>query len=244
MSKNRMINTKFWDDAYSSNLDPIEKLLFLYFLTNTSTNICGIYEIPLKKIANETGVDKDMVEKVISRFEKDHKIYYRNGWCGLVNFIKNQNQKSPQVKKGIERELDQVPIEIKQLVLEGIDTLSHLTKPNLTKPNLSSAKAEAKLLKYDPLGGEILKAFESVDPKNKTMYGNTTQRKACDFLLSEYGLERILKAISILPQVNQEKLYIAQITTPYELQQNWVKLGNLLRQKGSEHNKLKSNVAF
>lgn len=118
-----------------------------------------------------------------------------------------------------------------------------LGKDRIGKDN-TSAKAEAKLPKYDPLGGEILKAFESVDPKNKTMYGNTTQRKACDFLLSEYGLERVLKAISILPQVNQEKLYIAQITTPYELQQNWVKLGNLLKQKGSENKKLKSSVAF
>ena len=137
-----MINTKFWDDAYSSNLDPIEKLLFLYFLTNTSSNICGIYEIPLKKIANETGIDKDMVEKVISRFEKDHKIYYREGWLGLVNFIKNQNQNSPKVKKGIEIEMEKAPEIIKNLVLgKGIDTLSHSNSnsnlnSNLTKPNI------------------------------------------------------------------------------------------------------------
>ncbi len=234
-----MINTKFWDDAYSSNLDPIEKLLFLYFLTNTSSNICGIYEIPLKKIANETGVDKDMVEKVISRFEKDHKIYYRSGWVGLVNFIKNQNQNSPKVKKGIEIEMEKAPEIIKSLVLgKGIDTLSHSnpnTNSNLTKLN-TSAKA-GKKSSYNQLGGEILKAFEVVDPKNKTMYGNTTQRKACDFLLSEYGLEKVLKAVQILPQINKQKLYIAQITTPYELQQNWVKLGNILKQKVAENNK-------
>src|SRR3990167_7010957 len=109
MSKSRMINTRFWDDNYTSGLDPIEKLLFLYFLTNTSTSICGIYEIPLKKIANETGIDKEMVEKVLARFTRDGKIFYVNGWVGIRNFIKNQNQKSPMVQKGIETELESVP---------------------------------------------------------------------------------------------------------------------------------------
>lgn len=73
MAKQRMINTRFWEDGYTANLDPIEKLLFLYFLTNTSTNICGFYEIPLKKIASDTGLDKDMVLKIIKRFTDDKK---------------------------------------------------------------------------------------------------------------------------------------------------------------------------
>ena len=41
------------------------------------------------------------------------------------------------VQKGIERELEEAPKDLKTLILEGIDTLSHLTKPNLTKPNLT-----------------------------------------------------------------------------------------------------------
>lgn len=156
-----MINTKFWDDAYTSSLDPIEKLLFLYFLTNTSTTICGIYEIPLKKIANETGIDKDMVEKVLTRFEKDHKIYFRNGWIGLVNFIKNQNQQSPKVKKGIEVEMLKAPETIKSLVLlKGIDTLSH-SNSNL---NLNSTQSNTPILtiKKDGLIKRIYGEFGEV----------------------------------------------------------------------------------
>lgn len=116
MSKTRMIDTKFWDDNYSSNLDPIEKLLFLYFLTNTSTNISGIYEIPLKKIAVETGIEKEMVLKILDRFAKDGKIFYWEGWIAIKNFIKNQNQESPKVKKGIAEELKKVPVQILDLV--------------------------------------------------------------------------------------------------------------------------------
>lgn len=112
MSKQRMIDTKFWDDNYASNLDPIEKLLFLYFLTNTSTNISGIYEIPLKKIAVETGIEKEMVSKILNRFTEDKKIFYENGWICLKNFVKNQNQKSPKVQVGIKNELNLIPKDI------------------------------------------------------------------------------------------------------------------------------------
>lgn len=146
MAKTRVINTVFWEDNYTGNLDPTEKLLFLYFLTNTSTNISGIYQITLKKVAVETGIDKDMVEKIIKRFSNDGKIFYIDGWLGIRNFIKHQNQKSPLVEKGIERELSEIPENIKNVVFgdkntlsKGIDTLSHLTKLNLTKLNLSES---------------------------------------------------------------------------------------------------------
>src|SRR6185369_12238419 len=138
MAKARVINTRFWDDHYTADLDPIEKLLFLYILTNTSTNISVVYEIPHKKIANETGIDKEMVQKILERFDRDNKVFYVEGWMWVKNFIKNQNQKSPLVQKGIETELKAVPSHIRQIVeekIKGIDTVSHLTQSNLTKLN-------------------------------------------------------------------------------------------------------------
>lgn len=124
-----------------------------------------------------------------------------------------------------------------EVVNEPLTKPTHrLGKVRIGKDRILPAKAEVKTSKYDPLGAEILKAFESVDPKNKTYYGNTTQRKACDFLLSEYGMDKVLKAIAILPEVNKQKLYVAQVTTPYELQQNWVKLGNAIKKIKNEEN--------
>jgi hypothetical protein len=67
MAKQRYINTKFWRDSYIEDLDPTEKLLFLYLLTNPDTNICGVYELPLKIIAADTGIDKEMVKKLLNR---------------------------------------------------------------------------------------------------------------------------------------------------------------------------------
>ena len=90
MAKQRYINTKFWRDSYIEDLDPIEKLLFLYLLSNPDTNISGIYEIPLKIIAVDTGIEKSMVKKLLDRFEQDEKIMYRDGWVAFKNFTLHQ----------------------------------------------------------------------------------------------------------------------------------------------------------
>lgn len=143
MAKQRIINTRFWIDDYTSNLDPIEKLLFLYLLTNTATEICGVYELPLKIMAVDTGIDKDMVEKILKRFEKDSKILYIDGWVCIINFTKHQT-KNPSVELGIKRCFSEVPSHI----LEAIHRLStatpqlgllNLTKLNLTKPIRSNS---------------------------------------------------------------------------------------------------------
>lgn len=102
-NKQRYINTRIWNDTYVSKLDPTEKLLFIYFLTNEHTNISGIYEIPEKIIAIETGIDTSMVEKILPRLED--KIRYIDGKVVIQNFLKHQlgigNKISEFVIKGI-----------------------------------------------------------------------------------------------------------------------------------------------
>jgi len=127
MAKKRYINTVFWDDAYVSNLDPSEKLLFIYIITNPCTNISGIYQISLKRISLDTGIEKEMVSKIFERFQKDDKILYKDGWIAVKNFIKHQNTNSPLIMKGIEKELVNVPVKLLDFVdvsIYGIDTVS------------------------------------------------------------------------------------------------------------------------
>lgn len=156
MAKTRIINTRFWIDDYTANLDPVEKLLFLYFLTNTATEICGIYEIPIKTIAIETGIESKIVEEILKRFTRDKKVFYIDGWVYVVNFTKHQT-KNPSVEQGIKRCLGEVPQEIKlkaeKLIQrgnrEGTATpqrgLLNLTKLNLTKPKGESRFAPPSL---------------------------------------------------------------------------------------------------
>ena len=76
------------------------------------------------------------------------------------------------------------------------------------------------------------------------MYGNTTQRKACEDLIENYGFERVKVVIEkTLPKTNTLQ-YFPTITTPLQLRDKWVMLENAIKRFQSESKKLKSNVAF
>ena len=165
MSKKRYIDTKFWSDNYITELDPLERYLFLYFLSNEHTNLCGVYEIPLRIMAFESGLDVDMLKKMLDRFEKDNKAVYRNGWILIKNFIKNQVL-NPSVLEGIQRELLEVPIELKDFLKtdsiqdvpsQGTDKLG---KVRLSKVKLSSNDNFEKFWKEYPKKELKKKSYE------------------------------------------------------------------------------------
>jgi hypothetical protein len=119
MAKNRMINTKFWSDGWIIELNPLERYLFLYLLTNEHTNICGIYELPVRVIARESGIDDDMVLKMIKKMSD--KIIYVDGWICIKNFLKHQKA-SGNVKLGVENGKKDIPSDILAKIKELLDT--------------------------------------------------------------------------------------------------------------------------
>jgi hypothetical protein len=114
-----MVNTRFWDDEFVMGLDPSAKLLFLYFLTNPLTDLCGAYEISLRRIAFDTGLRTGKIEQILSQFEAAGKMVYRQGWLLIRNFGKHQQGNSPNVKKGAARSLSNCPNWIKETLSKG-----------------------------------------------------------------------------------------------------------------------------
>ncbi len=94
MDKLRSVNTKFWQDPFIEDLNPTEKLLFLYLLTNPLGNILGIYEISIKRISYDTGIGKETISKALKGFERVGKVFYYNDYIVLANFLKNQKLNS------------------------------------------------------------------------------------------------------------------------------------------------------
>ena len=102
MSKLRSLSTSFWSDPFIEDLTPIEKLLFIYLITNDKTNMLGIYESSVKKISFETGIDKVDVENALKGFERLKKVKYINNFVILVNYLKHQNFNTNMKKSAIE----------------------------------------------------------------------------------------------------------------------------------------------
>lgn len=86
----------------------MEKLLFLYLITNPLTNISGVYELPLRRAAFDLGMSEKEVGRIFRKLETDGKIVSDGGWIGVVNFIKHQTL-NPKVKQGIVAELKKAP---------------------------------------------------------------------------------------------------------------------------------------
>lgn len=71
----RNVQLSFWtDNKVEDEFTPEDKYFYLYLLTNPQTNICGCYEVSYKQMCNQTGYNKDTIERLINRFEKVHNM--------------------------------------------------------------------------------------------------------------------------------------------------------------------------
>lgn len=102
MARLRSVSTAFWSDPFIEELTPIEKLLFLYLITNEKTNMLGVYEASNKKISFETGIELEMVSKCLERFESLGKVKRVGNWIILVNFLKHQSFNTNMKKSAID----------------------------------------------------------------------------------------------------------------------------------------------
>lgn len=113
MANQRYISTSFWDDEWIQTLDPSEKLIYLYLMTNPLTNIAGVYKITDRRISFDTGFNLDTITHIFRKFEKAGKVYRKGEYVALPSWPKHQKwDKSTKVKEGIDRILKELEPEI------------------------------------------------------------------------------------------------------------------------------------
>jgi hypothetical protein len=139
MARQRYLNTKFWDDTYIVELQPLEKYLYIYFLTNPLTTIYGVYEISIRRMELDTGLKKYEIRRIIDKLQKDEKVCYSNGTLGIRNFIKHQKVNT-NIKKGIDKGLEDIDENIKKFVLnQEYKAFQSLSNPlNYVNVNVNS----------------------------------------------------------------------------------------------------------
>lgn len=252
MATSRVVNTHFWRDTYVIDLDPSEKLLFMYFLTNPNTNLSGIYEISLRQAAFDTGIDKDMIEKILRRFCEDGKMFYQNGWLVLRNFVKHQRL-NPSIKKGIMKSYAELPAWLQEIIQisENEALAIEVVIPNSTQsgdslPTDSPQRKEKKYKekkrkekKTNPNGvaGIDASVAEKVSSKqidamfdyweSKVGYRVTAREKQnreyCSKLLKEYSREDIASMIQAVAVASEDQ-YAPRVAHFIDLYRKWDEL--------------------
>ena len=114
MATQRYISTSFWEDLWIRSLDPAERYLYMYMLTNPLTNIAGIYQITIDRIAFDTGYDERTLRPMIERFETAGKAYFfRDEWILLPTWPKHQRvRERDNIRTGIDTILMNLPDDV------------------------------------------------------------------------------------------------------------------------------------
>lgn len=127
----RSIQMTFWTDSkVVDEFTPEDKYFYLYLMTNPHTNLAGCYEISITQAANETGYNKESIERLLKRMEEVHNVirYSRQTKEVLIlNWSKYNWTRSKDFQKPLLLEIESVKnMDFKaylELELEGLNTV-------------------------------------------------------------------------------------------------------------------------
>lgn len=155
MSVHRYVDTALWDDRFVRNLKPVEKLLWVYLISNPRCTISGVYEITPDVIKGHTGLTVPKISALMARFALDQRLTYDQDWIILANAPKHQYWRTSQnVRKGIENDLLAAPDWILTGIREGRIPYAYpldmvpipLTYPMYTPPNRPASYLMSRIL--------------------------------------------------------------------------------------------------
>lgn len=106
----RQIHTTMWQDNWFSELDPADKLFWVYLLTNIKTNQSGVYEYSERQASFDTGLSRKEIAGALQRFREAGRVLYSQDTHEIMiaNWMKYNSARSPKVAAVIDRELGDI----------------------------------------------------------------------------------------------------------------------------------------
>lgn len=199
------------------------------------------------------GYQKKMDIISLSQFEKGINENNRSNIVHWLKFLVSakiliRNEISPtQIEYGINKNYEEwLPL------VQGLELVQRKYQTSAKARTETSAKARTHKRKKENTKEtsehssqgivSVIEAFSKINPACKRYYGNTTQRQACQDLINEFGLERIILIVEqTLPRTNKLKFF-PTIDTPVQLREKFTKLESAIIRYQQDHKK--SKVAF
>ena len=213
-------------------IPPSEKDLMLCVIRKTYGYQKKEDRISLTQFEKATGLSRVTVVKSLKNL-LTRKILVKRG----ILFSFNKDWENWVVKSGILVKSENI-FGIVGYTKTGKVGYTHKRKKEITKETMEKQS-------FSKEGSLLVESFIKINPACKKMYGNTTQRRACDDLIETYGLDRVLKVINdTLPRTNKMTAqFFPNIGTPLQLFDKWQKLEDAIFSY-REKNKIKNNNVF
>ena len=193
-----------------------------------------------KKLAKQTGVPESTIEDILRYLETEGQIRQQSNSKYRVITIQNwkTHQDSDSKATASRQPADTFKkLRSKEVIHtassnDAVDDVQIIPEPG-EKKRKRGEKADPS--KHNPLGAEIIKAMaDKVSPYCSRYYRVPAQREACDQLIATYGLDKVLKAVDLLPMTNTQP-YFPTIMTPVQLYQKYEALRNAYKRGEKEH---------
>ncbi len=113
--KHRYILTEIWDESWFGELSPLAKLVYLYLITNPSTNLAGVYQKREKAIAFECSLEN--ASAPLKELGDSGEVICENDYVIILRHPEFQKwETNDSIAKGIVSDLNSVPPEIVEIL--------------------------------------------------------------------------------------------------------------------------------
>jgi len=135
--KTRIVHTKFWIDGFVTTLQPKEKLAFLYFFTNETIGLTGVYELPDRNICFDLGITQKELDDIKQKLSSVGKVGFMNGYVILTNSQKycDYEHGNDRQRKSFESEKKSIPEEVWKY-RESLTSQQLVNDQSVTSPRL------------------------------------------------------------------------------------------------------------
>lgn len=131
MATYAQLSQDFWTDNYILDLETPAKLLFVYLLTNSHRNTTGIYEIHLRTVAYETGIELTAIKEHLSDFARAGKVFYEEGHIILTNRPSHTSFNNENVRNFVVKHINSLPASIQENHPDLLNALLSLANGNV-----------------------------------------------------------------------------------------------------------------
>lgn len=247
----RSVQDRFWSDGWIRKLNPLDRYLFLYLLTNEHSSWCGVYELDLSVMAFESGLDREELQRsMLPRLAP--KVIYFDGWVYIPNWTRHHLSESgtisPTQQKGIDAAWVKVPerirLTLREIEADGIPyaypmggvspsssalassftSISVANAPQVTEERDEEKPVKVSAKKY-PHAKEVFTLFGLLENNGsypKNWERNTTELVAAENLFEERGLAEIENALSWYQDFKGRE-YCPDVSSPHGLDSKWAK---------------------
>lgn len=110
--KSRILFCDYWEDPKVLEFSVEERIIGVYFWTNSRASLCGLYQVSEPHILLETGTSKESLISVKAKLESLSRVHFFENWVYLPHAQKLCGYINDNQKKGVEKEVSRVPPEI------------------------------------------------------------------------------------------------------------------------------------